>query len=153
MRPACSADIKAASSITFPRATLIRCAVGFIRANAAASIRFSVKGPAERLFRPFRLSTGRARTGIAHFQVRTPEDFAARLSEADVVVSMLWRNELLAAAKQLKFVQSIRAGMDRYGADRIRAQGIRLAGAAGGVARAVAEHAMPAKTSSVARPF
>ena len=29
-------------------------------------------------------------TGIAHFQVRTPEEFAARLSEA-VVVSMLWR--------------------------------------------------------------
>ena len=27
-------------------------------------------------------------TGIAHFQVRTPEEFAARLSEAVVVVSM-----------------------------------------------------------------
>jgi phosphoglycerate dehydrogenase-like enzyme len=70
-------------------------------------------------------------TGIGHFQVRTPEDFAARLPEADVVVvSMLWRNELLAAAKKLKFIQSVSAGMDRYDADLIRAQGIRLASAA-----------------------
>jgi D-2-hydroxyacid dehydrogenase (NADP+) len=82
-------------------------------------------------------------TGIAHFQVRTPEEFAARLSEADVVVvSMLWRNELLAVANKLKFIQSISAGMDRYDADLIRARGVRLASAAGVNAHAVAEHAM-----------
>ena len=81
-------------------------------------------------------------TGIAHFQVRTPEEFAARLSEADVVVvSMLWSNELLAAAKRLKFIQSISSAMDRYDAE-IRARGVRLASAAGVNAHAVAEHAM-----------
>jgi phosphoglycerate dehydrogenase-like enzyme len=82
-------------------------------------------------------------TGIAHFQVDTPEEFAARLGEADVVVvSMMWRNELLAAANKLKFIQSISAGMERYDADLIRARGIRLASAAGVNAHAVAEHAM-----------
>jgi D-2-hydroxyacid dehydrogenase (NADP+) len=82
-------------------------------------------------------------TGIAHFQVHTPEEFAARLGEADVVVvSMMWRNELLAAANKLKFIQSISAGMERYDADLIRARGIRLASAAGVNAHAVAEHAM-----------
>jgi len=82
-------------------------------------------------------------TGIAHFQVHTPEALAARLGEADVLVaSMLWRNELLAAAPRLKFIQSISAGMDRFDADLIRARGIRLASAAGVNANAVAEHAM-----------
>src|SRR5262249_36907263 len=82
-------------------------------------------------------------TGIQHFQVRTPEEFAARLPEADVVVvSMLWSNQLLGAAKRLKFIQSISAGMDRYDVGLIRAQNIRLASAAGVNAHAVAEHAM-----------
>jgi D-2-hydroxyacid dehydrogenase (NADP+) len=82
-------------------------------------------------------------TGIAHFQVHTPEALTARVGEADVLVaSMLWRNELLAAAPQLKFIQSISAGMDRFDTDLIRAHGIRLASAAGVNANAVAEHAM-----------
>jgi phosphoglycerate dehydrogenase-like enzyme len=33
---------------------------------------------------------------------------------------MPWRNELLAAAKRLRFIQSIGAGMDRCDADLIR---------------------------------
>ena len=54
-------------------------------------------------------------TGIAHFQVWTPDEFAARLAEADVVVvSMMWRNDLVPQAKQLKFIQSISAGIDQY---------------------------------------
>jgi phosphoglycerate dehydrogenase-like enzyme len=82
-------------------------------------------------------------TGIAHFQVHTPEALAARIGEADVLVaSMLWRNELLAAAPRLKFIQSISAGMDRFDTELIRARGIRLASAAGVNANAVAEHAM-----------
>jgi phosphoglycerate dehydrogenase-like enzyme len=82
-------------------------------------------------------------SGIAHFQVRSSEEFAARIGEADVVVvSMLWRNALLAAAPRLRFIQSISAGMDVYDAPAIRAQGIRLASAAGVNAHAVAEHAM-----------
>jgi phosphoglycerate dehydrogenase-like enzyme len=81
--------------------------------------------------------------GIAHFQVRTPEEFQSRLGEADVVVvSMLWRNELLPTAKRLKFIQSISAGIDQYDRDLLRTGGIRLANAAGVNAHAVAEHAM-----------
>ena len=82
-------------------------------------------------------------TGIAHFQVTKPEDYAARVPEADVVVcSMMWRNDLVPKAKRLKFVQSISAGIDQYDKDTFRAHGLRLANAAGVNANAVAEHAM-----------
>jgi D-2-hydroxyacid dehydrogenase (NADP+) len=82
-------------------------------------------------------------TGIAHFQARNPDDFAARLPDADVVVSsMLWRNDLVPRAKRLRFVQSISAGIDQYDKEVFRAHGIRLASAAGVNAYAVAEHAM-----------
>jgi D-2-hydroxyacid dehydrogenase (NADP+) len=82
-------------------------------------------------------------TGIAHFQVRNPEAYAARLPDADVVVSsMMWRNDLVPHAKRLRFVQSISAGIDQYDKEVFRAQGIRLASAAGVNAYAVAEHAM-----------
>jgi phosphoglycerate dehydrogenase-like enzyme len=82
-------------------------------------------------------------TGIAHFQARNPDDYAARLPDADVVVSsMLWRNDLVPRAKRLRFVQSISAGIDQYDKEVFRAHGIRLASAAGVNAYAVAEHAM-----------
>jgi phosphoglycerate dehydrogenase-like enzyme len=82
-------------------------------------------------------------TGIAHFQVRSVEELARRLPEADVlVVSMMWRNELAETAKRLKFIQSISAGIDQYDKEVLRAHGIRLASAAGVNAHAVAEHAM-----------
>ncbi len=82
-------------------------------------------------------------TGIAHVQVETPQAFAAALPEADVVVvSMMWKNDLVPQAKRLKFVQSISAGIDQYDRDAFRAHGIRLANAAGVNAHAVAEHAM-----------
>ena len=82
-------------------------------------------------------------TGIAHVQVETPQAFAAALPEADVVVvSMMWKNDLVPQAKRLKFVQSISAGIDQYDRDVFRAHGIRLANAAGVNAHAVAEHAM-----------
>ncbi|HKD56815.1 MAG TPA: D-2-hydroxyacid dehydrogenase [Hyphomicrobiaceae bacterium] len=82
-------------------------------------------------------------TGIAHFQVRNPEDYATRLPDADVVVSsMLWKNDLVSRAKRLKFVQSISAGIDQYDKEVFRAHGIRLASAAGVNAHAVAEHAI-----------
>lgn len=83
------------------------------------------------------------KTGIAHLQVRTLDDLYARASEADViVVSMLWRNDLLGSASKLKFVQSISAGTDQYDRARFQAHGVRLASAAGVNANAVAEHAM-----------
>ena len=82
-------------------------------------------------------------TGIAHFQVWKPDEYAARVAEADVVVaSMMWRNDLVPQAKRLKFVQSISAGIDQYDQKVMREHGIRLANAAGVNANAVAEHAM-----------
>lgn len=82
-------------------------------------------------------------TGIAHVEVRSPEELARALPEADVlVVSMLWRNELTASAGKLRFIQSISAGTDHYDKELLRRHRIRLASAAGVNAEAVAEHAM-----------
>ena len=82
-------------------------------------------------------------TGIQHFQVRTLDELKARAAEADViVVSMMWRNEVLALAPKLKFVQSISAGTDQYDKAAFKAHRVRLASAAGVNANAVAEHAM-----------
>jgi D-2-hydroxyacid dehydrogenase (NADP+) len=59
-----------------------------------------------------------------------------------LVVSGLWRNELLARASKLRFIQSIGAGVDQFDRDALRTHGIRLASAQGVNERAVAEHAM-----------
>ena len=82
-------------------------------------------------------------TGIEHFQVSNLDDLKARIHEADVlVVSGLWRNELVPLARKLAFIQSISAGTDQYSRDALRAAGIRAASAQGVNERAVAEHAM-----------
>src|SRR6185369_10351631 len=82
-------------------------------------------------------------SGIAHVEVRSADELARRLPEADVlVVSMLWKNELAAQAGKLRFIQSISAGTDQYDKALLRGRGIRLASAAGVNAHAVAEHAM-----------
>ena len=82
-------------------------------------------------------------TGIRHFQVATLDELTARIGEAHVVsVSMMWRNELIARAPRLAFIQSISAGTDQYSLDALRAAGIRLASAHGVNAEAVAQHAM-----------
>jgi phosphoglycerate dehydrogenase-like enzyme len=82
-------------------------------------------------------------TGIAHVQVRSADELARHLPQADVlVVSMLWKNELAGIAIKLKFIQSISAGTDQYDKALLRDRGIRLASAAGVNAQAVAEHAM-----------
>jgi phosphoglycerate dehydrogenase-like enzyme len=82
-------------------------------------------------------------TGIAHVEVRTAEDLARQLPEADVlVVSMMWKNELLDTAKRLRFIQSISAGTDQYDKQLLRERGVRVASAAGVNAQAVAEHTM-----------
>lgn len=81
--------------------------------------------------------------GIRHFEVRSVDELAARVGEADVlVVSGFWRNEFAAKAPKLRFIQSISAGIDQFGRDALRAHGIRLASAQGANERAVAEHAM-----------
>ena len=82
-------------------------------------------------------------TGIKHFQVTSLEELTVKVADADVVsVSMMWRNNLIARAPKLKFIQSISAGTDQYSREALKAAGIRLASAQGVNARAVAEHAM-----------
>ena len=82
------------------------------------------------------------RTGIAHSQVRNLDDLRMHVGEADVVcVSMMWKNDLLAAAPRLQFIQSISAGIDQYDVAAFKSRGVRLASAAGVNANAVAEHA------------
>ena len=82
-------------------------------------------------------------TGMASFELRSLAELERRIGEADVlVVSGLWRNELLARADRLRFIQSASAGTDQYSRPLLREGGIRLASAQGVNERAVAEHAM-----------
>jgi D-2-hydroxyacid dehydrogenase (NADP+) len=82
-------------------------------------------------------------SGIAHIQVRTDRDLVAEMPGIDVlVISQMWKNELIGAAKRLTFIQSISAGGDQFDEEQLRTHGIRLASAAGITAQAVAEHAM-----------
>jgi phosphoglycerate dehydrogenase-like enzyme len=82
-------------------------------------------------------------TGIKSFEVRSLDELSSRIKEADVLlVSGLWRNEMIAHAPRLAFIQSISAGLDQYSRDALRAAGIRLASAQGANERAVAEHAI-----------
>lgn len=82
-------------------------------------------------------------TGIRNFEVRAYDELQKRIGEADVVVvSGMWKNDLIAHAPKLKFIQSISSGMDQYSREQLGAKKVRLASAAGVNARAVAEHAM-----------
>jgi D-2-hydroxyacid dehydrogenase (NADP+) len=82
-------------------------------------------------------------TGLKSFEVRNRDELEQRIGEADVLlVSGLWRNELIAKAPRLAFIQSISAGLDQYSRDALDAAGIRLASAQGANERAVAEHAI-----------
>src|SRR5258708_30365115 len=81
--------------------------------------------------------------GVASFQVRSFEDLQLRIAEADVlVVSGLWRDDLVERAAKLRFIQSIGAGTDQFGREALKERGIRLASARGVNAQAVAEHAI-----------
>jgi D-2-hydroxyacid dehydrogenase (NADP+) len=85
-----------------------------------------------------------ARNGAAtSFEVRSVEDLKARAHEADMlVVSGLWRNDMLEGSSKLRFIQSISAGTDQFDKSKLAAAGIRLASAQGSNERAVAEHAI-----------
>lgn len=86
---------------------------------------------------------GARKTGISFREVRTLDDLKVALPSADVlVISGLWRNEVLDNAPNLRFVQSIGAGTDQFSRDALRARGIRLASAQGVNERAVSEHAL-----------
>ncbi|HMI00787.1 MAG TPA: D-2-hydroxyacid dehydrogenase, partial [Bradyrhizobium sp.] len=69
-------------------------------------------------------------SGIAHIQVRTDRDLVAEMPGIDVlVISQMWKNELIGAAKRLTFIQSISAGGDQFDEEQLRTHGIRLASA------------------------
>ena len=83
------------------------------------------------------------KTGIKHAQAWTREELDSKIADADVlVVSGLWRNELLAKATRLRFIQSIGAGTDQFARDELVTRKIRLASASGVNRRAVSEHVM-----------
>ena|SRR5579871_2087119 len=82
-------------------------------------------------------------TGIDSFEVRDGAALERRIGEADVlVISGLWRNDLMQHAKRLRFIQSIGAGTDQFPRDALAERGVRLASARGVNARAVSEHVM-----------
>jgi phosphoglycerate dehydrogenase-like enzyme len=82
-------------------------------------------------------------TGIASSQAFTREELLGRLGQADVlVISGLWRNDLLEHAPKLRFIQTISAGTDLFDKELIARRGVRLASAKGVNERAVSEHAM-----------
>lgn len=83
------------------------------------------------------------KTGLRSFQAWSYDELQKRVGEADVVVvSGMWRNDLIPHAGKLKFIQSISAGVDQYSKEQLAAKQVRLASASGVNARAVAEHAM-----------
>ena len=82
-------------------------------------------------------------TGIRSVEVRDRAALEGAIGGAEVlVVSGLWKNDLIPLAPKLRFVQSISAGVDQYGRPEMAAAGIRLASAQGANARAVSEHAL-----------
>jgi len=81
------------------------------------------------------------KTGIRSIQVRNRTDLDAGIGAADVlVVSGLWRNDLVGLAPKLQFIQAIGAGTDQFSRDLLQGRKIRLASASGVNARAVSEH-------------
>src|SRR5512143_3356731 len=71
-------------------------------------------------------------TGIAHVEVRTADELARRLPQADVLaVSMRWKNGLAGSAGKVKFIQSVSAGTEQDERGLRRERGSRLASAAG----------------------
>ena len=76
---------------------------------------------------------------IHSFSVRTLGEFERRIGEADVVVvSGMWRNDVLDRTQRLRFIQSISAGTDQFDRGKLTERGIRLASAQGVNLRAVA---------------
>ena len=82
-------------------------------------------------------------TGIKHFQTWNSDELRARMGDGDVLVlSGFWKNDMLAAADKLRFIQVCAAGFDQFDQDAIRTQGVRLANASGVNVNAVSDHAM-----------
>lgn len=83
------------------------------------------------------------KSGMKFAVAKSAAEMEAKIGTADVVVvSGLWKNDLVDKAPKLKFIQSISAGTDQYSREVLKAKGIRLASAHGVNANAVAEHAI-----------
>jgi D-2-hydroxyacid dehydrogenase (NADP+) len=105
----------------------------------SASLTVAFAHPAYQVAEEFRAR----RPNIRTLKATSTAELSAIAAEADViVVSGLWKNELLAVAPKLRFVQSISAGTDQFDKALFKARGIRLASAQGANERAVAEHAL-----------
>ena len=82
-------------------------------------------------------------SGLKFSEAHSAAEMEAKITTADVVVvSGLWKNELIEKAPCLRFIQSIGAGTDQFSREVLKARNIRLASASGVNANAVAEHAM-----------
>src|SRR3954451_6421044 len=80
---------------------------------------------------------------IDSFEVRNREDLARRIEEADVlVVSSLWRNDMLELSKRLRFIQCNGAGTEQFDLPQLQRRGLRLASGQGTNSNAVSQHAM-----------
>lgn len=82
-------------------------------------------------------------TGIRHIHVTSQDDLNANIGEADVLVlSGMWKNDLIEKAKKLRFIQACAAGTDQFDRKLLSERGIRLASGSGINARAVSDHAL-----------
>ena len=82
-------------------------------------------------------------TGLAFTQATTLDETLAQVGEATVlVISGLWRPEMLAAGSRLRFVQACRAGFDQFDLPALRERDVVLCNASGVNVNAVSEHAM-----------
>ena len=67
----------------------------------------------------------RRKAGIKSFQVWNRTDLDDRIGEADVlVISGLWRNDLIERGKKLRYVQAIGAGTDQFSRELLSARGL-----------------------------
>jgi len=77
------------------------------------------------------------------FQTWNFDETWSNIEAANVlVISGLWRNELLNVAPNLLYVQSISAGTEQYSLESLQERGIRLCSASGVNADAVSHHAI-----------
>ncbi|MFC3123699.1 D-2-hydroxyacid dehydrogenase [Pseudoroseomonas globiformis] len=74
---------------------------------------------------------------------KTKDELMANLADVEaLVISGFWTDDILEKAPNLKLVQSISAGTDRYGFDAFRARGVHLCSGQGVNVNAVSDHAM-----------
>jgi len=78
--------------------------------------------------------------GITPVLVDHPADMPAALAGEAVVVTFLWKDEWL--TDSLRWIQSVSAGTDQFGAERLRAHGVVLTSSRGIHEIPVSEHAI-----------